>query len=123
MTEDRGMTDDQPKKRPLSEIGHLFLSSVRDRQMGGVTPPQRTPPGGRAPAAAAPQPVAPPVAAEPALDVDGDPLTPEDFEQVFGHDDPSPDAPDASAPIPPVTAIVSAHLGGRQVDRLRQYAR
>ena len=28
--------DETPKKKPLSEIGHLFLSSVRERQMGGM---------------------------------------------------------------------------------------
>ena len=35
---------DQNPKRPLSEIGHLFLSSVRQRQTNGAQRPQRTPP-------------------------------------------------------------------------------
>src|SRR5258707_918517 len=43
------MPDESPKKRPLSEIGHLFLSSVRDQHLGGVTPPRRLPPGARGP--------------------------------------------------------------------------
>src|SRR5436305_1521998 len=34
-----------PDGRPLSEIGHLFLSSVRDKQTGGAPRPQRKPPG------------------------------------------------------------------------------
>ena len=33
-----------PKQQSLSDISHLFLSSVRDRQTGGAARPQRTPP-------------------------------------------------------------------------------
>src|SRR5881394_91133 len=40
---------DQPKKptdnKSLSEISHLFLSSVRDRQTSGAPRPIRRPPG------------------------------------------------------------------------------
>ena len=40
------MPDDaqKRKKKSLSEISHLFLSSVRDRQTDGANPPRRMPP-------------------------------------------------------------------------------
>src|SRR3954466_14524826 len=87
------MPDDSPKKRPLSEIGHLFLSNVRDQHLGGVTPPRRLPPGARA--QQPPQPVdgveqqaaasdatsPPPSPARPNVSID---LTPEEFARSFG---------------------------------------
>jgi len=84
--------------KPLSEIGHLFLSSVRDKQTSGMQRPVRTPPG-----------AVPPVQAS----VD---LTPEEYAGVFG-------APEASARALPVSVILAGHLGGTASDRTREYAR
>ena len=37
-----------PPRKPLSEISHLFLSSIRDRQNSGQSPrPKRVPPAGQ----------------------------------------------------------------------------
>jgi hypothetical protein len=94
------MSDQQPKKS-LSEISHLFLSSVRDNATGGVRP-KRLPPG----------------AARPDVSVD---LTPEEFAQVFGGQHRSEDP--EKAPIGPVCAVISAHLNGKQFDRVKDYAR
>ncbi|HEY8668254.1 MAG TPA: hypothetical protein VIL86_16515 [Tepidisphaeraceae bacterium] len=100
------MPDPKPSRR-LSEISHLFLSSVRQRQTGGQQRPRRTPPGG---------------VPRPAVSID---LTPEEFAKRFN-------APQAAeqlqatppeVPIPPVTAILGAHLNGKQFDRVKQYAR
>ncbi len=95
--------DETPKKRDLSEISHLFLSSVRDRQTGGSPRPQRTPP---------------PRSLDHSID-----LTPEEFAQVFGAGEPA--AADASVPVhaPPVCAILGAHLNGKQFDHVKSYAR
>ena len=38
------MSDSIPPKRSLSEISHLFLSSVRDKQTNGSPRPMRVPP-------------------------------------------------------------------------------
>ncbi|MCC7349184.1 MAG: hypothetical protein IT446_01320 [Phycisphaerales bacterium] len=92
------MPDDPKPKRNLSEISHLFLSSVRDRQTHGASRPQRTPP--------------------PRPDVSID-LTAEEFAQVYGNEP----APDPQNKIAPVTALIGAHLNGRQFDRAREVAR
>src|SRR3954452_6190510 len=90
--------DPQNPKRTLSEISHLFLSSVRERQTGGAAKPIRRPP-----------------ASLRDLDVD---LTPEEFAQVLGDVD-----DDCKHPQPaPVTAIISAHLNESSFDRVREYA-
>jgi hypothetical protein len=94
------MLDDgqKPKKRSLSEISHLFLSSVRDRQMEGATPPRRRPPK----------------RTDETID-----MTPEEFAQVYG---------DQAAAEPrrkhvPIAAVIGAHLNGKQFDRVKEYAR
>lgn len=105
----------QPRRDPtLSEISHLFLSSVRDRQTGGPTSrPKRTPPG---------QPVQPP-RAEHAID-----LTPEEFAEVFGTNDGAQyqaeekSSDGAGESIPQVTAVIAAHLNGHQNQRVKEYA-
>jgi hypothetical protein len=94
------MSDQQPKKS-LSEISHLFLSSVRDNATGGVRP-KRLPPG-------APRP-----------DVSVD-LTPEEYAQVFGNSHRNDDREKAA--VGPVCAVISAHLNGKQFDRVKDYAR
>lgn len=110
--------DEQPKKKPLSEIGHLFLSSVRD--LNGAPRPQRIPPGGL-----------PAPAAQHRSDLSID-LTPEEFAQVYGNgaehaaaaaaDSVGAPAPQA-ARIPAVTAIIGEHLNGKQLVRVKEYAR
>lgn len=93
------MTDETPKKKPLSEIGHLFLSSVRERQHGAMPAPQRTPP-------------------KPNRSQD---LSAEEMAGV------SADAT-SSTTLParrnvPVTAIIGEHLNGKQLARVKEYAR
>ncbi len=93
------MNQDQPNpKRSLSEISHLFLSSVRERQTGGAAKPVRKPP-----------------TAKPDVSID---LTPEEFAQVVGQGA----AESISAEPGPVTAILSAHLTEGSFDRAREYA-
>ena len=106
------MNQQQPNspKRSISEIGHLFLSGVRDRQTGGQPRPTRVPPGPR-----------------PQTSID---LTPEEYAQVFGGGGPAEratghgdDASGSGARIPPVTALITLHLNGTANDRIREYAR
>ena len=94
------MLDDgqKPKKRSLSEISHLFLSSVRDRQTDGAQTPRRKPPR----------------RTDETVD-----LTPEEFAQVYG-DKPSTEPKRKQVPI---AAVIGAHLNGRQFDRVKEYAR
>jgi hypothetical protein len=96
------MEDQKPKSatsRSLSEISHLFLSSVRDRQTQGSERPQRKPPQSEA---------------KPSVD-----LTPEEFAQVFAPDE-------AAVPVPlapPVRLVIGSHLGSRQLECVKRYAR
>lgn len=115
------MSYETPKKRPLSEIGHLFLSDVRDRHTGGMTPPVRLPPGLRAAAGLPPGPRH----LRESID-----LTPEecaaalDATDADAGEDFEPDAPAIDRPpARPVTAVLAGHLSGAQSDRVRQYAR
>src|SRR5689334_221221 len=137
------MPDETPKKRPLSEIGHLFLSSLRDQHLGGATPPRRVPPGARGPTGpnseddAKGKPGAggsaipsQPHPAQQNVSID---LTPEEFARSFGQialpddlmADPATDAADEPNELAfrPVTAVIAGHLTGTQLDRARQYAR
>ena len=101
------MNEQQPQtpKRSIGEIGHLFLSSVRDRQTGGQPRPLRVPPVGPK---------------EPSID-----LTPEEYAQVFGAPDRSarPTEETSAARIPSITALITVHLNGTANDRVREYAR
>ena len=92
------MPDQPHQPRNLSEISHLFLSSVRDNQTKGQPRPVRTPP-------------------PPRTDMTID-LTPEEFDQVFGEED----APQPNRAMGPVTAILASHLGVQQLARVQQYA-
>ena len=95
------MSEQGKSVKSLSEISHLFLSNIRDKHAGSAPRPRRIPPQ---------QP-----AKTPSVD-----LTPEEFTQVFS----SPEARDPEAPnVPPVHAILASHLGPRQLDTLRRYAR
>ena len=96
---------EQPQDKKLSEIGHLFLSSIRSKASNGSPAPQRIPPG-------APRP-------EPEMD-----LTPEEFAGVFNRDEQiEPIAESRTGPVPEITAVIASHLNGRQLDRVREYAR
>lgn len=138
------MSDHDPKKT-LSEISHLFLSSIRDKQTNGSPMPRRTPP--QAPGAlqgvpAQPKGLAPQVPPpsnglpkqEPGgpwsgMNID---LTPAELAHV-GPDTSGGDCADESdedesgsegtRPPAPVTAVIAAHLNGRQFDRVKDYAR
>jgi hypothetical protein len=96
----------------LRDISHLFLSSIRDHASEGRPRPQRTPPQSSA------------SSKHPAESID---LTPEEFAQVFGGSQPDENsdggAQQGSAPVPPVVAIIGAHLNGKQFDRAKEYAR
>src|SRR4051812_25199834 len=107
---------DQPKQpRSISEISHLFLSSVRDKQTEGMVRPVRIPPKGSG-QAEAPTPKPLPV---PSID-----LTPEEYAQVFaGPDAEASESESSEVRIPPVTAVIAQHLNGRAVERVRDYAR
>jgi len=97
------MSDDIRKtNRHLSDISHLFLDSIRLKQTGASPRPTRTPPGG---ARAAENELSAAEAAE--------------FEPAPG--DMADEEP--SSYVPPVTAIVAAHLNGRQFEQAKRYAR
>jgi hypothetical protein len=97
------MSEENEPKRRLSEISHLFLSSVRDRQTGGAERPKRTPPP-----------------AQPKDNVSID-LTPEELAQVVGESRGAAEMMPRATP--PVTAVLGSHLNGRQFDRVKEYAR
>ena len=110
------MQDEQPKKKPLSEIGHLFLSSVRDQHLGGLPLPQRVPPRGQP--QQQPQPPVTPGQADPRVD-----MTPAEYARVLAACEPAEAGASAGRPVPPVTAVVGEHLNGRQRARVKEYAR
>lgn len=82
--------------KSLSEISHLFLSSVKEK---GAGRPARTPPG------------------QPRRSID---LTPEEFEQVVATSRTQPT--EEPQRVPPVVAVISSHLGQRQNECLSRYA-
>src|SRR6476646_9085700 len=96
-----------PKKdRSLSEISHLFLSSVRDRHTNGAPRPVRKPPA---------QPPAPQQNPNVSIDV-----TPEEFAQRLSGA--APAQPSSELDPPQVSAIIGAHLNGKLFDRVKEYA-
>ena len=118
---------DQPKtSRSLSDISHLFLSSVREKQTGGASMPTRRPPVSDASSAGRDNPQvsggASPTLharceAEAKLNMD---LEPAEFRQAFSDDE---DSSEESMRIAPVTALIASHLGAGQYDAARRYAR
>src|SRR5258706_15447191 len=94
------MHEQQRNPRSLSDISHLFLSSVRERQTGAALRPQRTPP--------------------PRSEQRDADLTPQEFQHVLNE---GPQASGESAAVPPVRAVIASHLGSRQFDAVRSYAR
>lgn len=117
-------------KQSLSDISHLFLSSIRDRATGGNgARPQRTPPQSTQSSG---QPVNSKSENRTEFPVD---LTPEEFAQVIGGTDHDLHAAAASAGtastheghdapdrLPPISAVIAPHLNGHQRDRVREYA-
>jgi hypothetical protein len=125
------MPEETPQKRSLSEISHLFLSSVRDKQTNGAPRPQRIPPGQKLPPPLLPPmagsagPVIPVTAYTPdhageARSVD---LTAEELAHVSDENATAKQRPIPARRSPPVTAVLGAHLNGRQFDRVKEYAR
>lgn len=117
-------------KRSLTEISHLFLSSVRERQTQGAPRPTRVPPGGqRAAAQRSDNPPTPNRAPmnntgnssgsnpSPRRDESID-MTPEEFARAFGANGAAPGRRAVQ-----VSAVLGAHLNGRQFDRVKEYAR
>lgn len=91
-----------PKRRPLSEISHLFLSNLREN--GEMPRPQRIPPGQR-------QPPAPKSNAPDPSRADFRPLESKQSESVeFG------------GTRRRVTGIIGSHLNGKLLTRVSQYA-
>jgi len=102
---------DQPTNQPrsLSEISHLFLSSVRERQTQGAPRPMRVPPSQSSSPSSMPQ--------RRDLTID---LTPEEFDQVFGEREQT--SAQSGPSIGPVRAVLASHLGSQQLARVQQYA-
>jgi hypothetical protein len=119
--------------RNLSEIGHLFLSSVRERQTNGAALPKRQPPRAMmAEEQESPQGPRLAVPQAPRMEVESIELSAEEFRQV--EEDPTSAVPgiaceqeaeaaESEPRVPPVTAIVAPHLNGSPVGRAKQYAR
>jgi len=104
------MSDASNEHRPLSQISHLFLSSVRDKAIGGAARPVRTPP--------------PVPAVSPPKNVSLD-LTPEEFAQVFGAGEDEPDDASSHSDVTArnVTALITNHLTSNHQERVIEYAR
>ncbi len=96
------MADETNPKRPLSEISHLFLSSVRDKQTGNAPKPVRKPPTPR-----------------PDISID---LTPEEFAQVFAEQEAAAQMASHRTAAPKVSAVIGTHLNGKLFDRVKEYA-
>jgi hypothetical protein len=96
------MADETNPKRPLSEISHLFLSSVREKQTGSAPKPVRKPPTIR-----------------PDISID---LTPEEFAQVFAEQEAAAQMATNRTAAPKVSAVIGAHLNGKLFDRVKEYA-
>src|SRR5690242_7980848 len=103
------MADPIPPKRSLSEISHLFLSSVREKQTNGTPRPQRIPPR-KSDEAPDPTNLNMP---ERKNDLSID-LTPEEFAQVFGES--AGAGQQTRRRQIEVTAVLAAHLNGRQFE-------
>jgi hypothetical protein len=126
MNQQTGQPDStsQPR-RSISEIGHLFLSSVRELHANGQSRPVRTPPPSMRQEAQLNQNegAAVPMSSRHQSSID---LTPEEYAQVFGGAETlgqQRGQSDADTRIPPITALITVHLNGRAEERVREYAR
>jgi hypothetical protein len=104
---------EEQKKKSLSEISHLFLSSVRENATGGAKP-RRIPPGGDRLASRSVEPASP----RSAMSID---LTPEEYARVISESETS--EPVENPPYGPVSAIICSQFSGHQMDRAKEYAR
>jgi hypothetical protein len=104
---------EEQKKKSLSEISHLFLSSVRENATGG-SKPRRIPPGGDRLSA---RPSVTPTPRS-AMSID---LTPEEYARVISENETT--EPTENAPYGPVSAIICSQFSGQQSDRAKEYAR
>jgi hypothetical protein len=103
------MAQQQERHRSLSDISHLFLSSVRERATGSAALPRRKPP-----------------VRQPSVD-----LTPEEFRHVLGLEEEGAAAKQMEAVqgshdeshVPPIKAIIASHLGAGQVEAAKRYGR
>ena len=86
-----------PASRRLSEISHLFLSDVRNKQTEGSARPARTPPGG--------------FKGDASID-----MTPEEFAMTL-----QPTAA-AEPSFKPLRAVIAHHLGESMASKVRDYA-
>ncbi|MGH7177772.1 MAG: hypothetical protein ACREJC_10355, partial [Tepidisphaeraceae bacterium] len=93
------MSEQSKSSRSLSEISHLFLSSVRERQAPATARPKRTPPK---------------------TDIHSE-LTPEEIAHVNGECDPLANR-EAHGGAPRVIGLIASHLGASQPARAREYA-
>jgi hypothetical protein len=99
------MLSESSTSRNLSEIGHLFLSSVRDRQMQGAPMPRRQPPS------------------RPTLSVPAAPQLDMSIALESEIEQGARIAADGTASgFPPVAAILGAHLDGDLPRRAAEYA-
>lgn len=126
------MPDHDPKKT-LSEISHLFLSSIREKQTNGSPRPLRTPPQASPASQAPPHPhgLPPREPGGPWSGMNFSDLTAEEMAHVAGpHASPANGAPGPARSASPggaalrsVSAVIAAHLNGKQFDRVKDYAR
>ena len=110
---------DEQKKKSLSEISHLFLSSVRENATAasGGGRPRRIPPGGER---VAPRPGVPPLSRT-AMSID---LTPEEYARVIEQaDSAEQSAASDQPPIGPITALICSQFNSQQLERAKEYAR
>jgi hypothetical protein len=118
----------QHPPRSISEISHLFLSSVRESHSRGMPTPVRVPPSQQPqqPQPEAQQPQHPPLQR---TDMTID-LTPEEFAHVFGDEKDitaaqtaaQPSADQSAALGKPLRAVLASHLGAQQLARVHEYA-
>jgi hypothetical protein len=123
---------DQPQKpQSISEISHLFLSIVREKQTGAAPRPVRVPPpsqrnsaesaAGSGQSSQGEYQPAPSGNLHMQESID---LTPEEYAQVSGQaENESRPSNESAVSIPPVTAVIAQHLNGRASERVRDYAR
>jgi len=110
---------EEQKKKSLSEISHLFLSSVRDNSTAGGNGarPKRIPPGGER---NAPRPSVPPISRT-TMSID---LTPEEYARVIDESESLDSASQPEQPpIGPISALICSHFSTLQLERAKEYAR
>jgi hypothetical protein len=104
------MSTPSDSSRSLNEISHLFLSSVRERQMDGAPRPQRIPPG-------APR-------METSRSSHSIDLSPEEFSGEFPEPSMDLSHPEENEePVKPLAITLGSHFGHDFRERVHAYAR